>query len=454
MKANIIKSFSVYGLFGTNDVHIPFDENIKILAGENGIGKTQILNLFYYTLKKNFLRLSDFPFKKIILTFNDDKVVEISKDNVDDLGKVYYKHPIVRDLIDKIGISQFENLKNQFLSNKNKESRYKLEEIYEDKLRRIFRIPFQIIRRTFEELEMIENKTSNFNLNKCEELINTFIEDKKIDILYFPTFRRIEEDLHILGYNEDELLSQENALIKFGMDDVQSRFKKIETDISKLNGQGFTNFTKDILKVVIDTNTNTNIFERINEDDLEIIFARVGNELGQEVKDTVKEIVKNKDFKNHNPILAFLIQKLVEQYEKQKEIDNSVKFFRDVCNKYLINKKIFYDESAIKIYVKSDITGEEILLSKLSSGEKQIISIFSKIYLANENQHFIMLFDEPELSLSMLWQQQLLPDVINSKKCDFLLAVTHSPFIFDNELDKYAVGLSEYIREPKLAVNQ
>lgn len=44
-----------------------------------------------------------------------------------------------------------------------------------------------------------------------------------------------------------------------------------------------------------------------------------------------------------------------------------------------------------------------------------------------------------------MWQKQLLPDIINSKKCDFLLAVTHSPFIFDNELDKYAVGLNEYV---------
>jgi hypothetical protein len=56
----------------------------------------------------------------------------------------------------------------------------------------------------------------------------------------------------------------------------------------------------------------------------------------------------------------------------------------------------------------------------------------------------LVLFDEPELSLSMLWQKELLPDIVNSNKCNFLLAVTHSPFIFDNELDRYAVGLNEY----------
>ena len=106
---------------------------------------------------------------------------------------------------------------------------------------------------------------------------------------------------------------------------------------------------------------------------------------------------------------------------------------------------MFYDESKIDIYIKSDITGQKIHLSKLSSGEKQIISMFSKIYLSSSKKRFMVLFDEPELSLSMKWQKILLPDIMNSGKCDFLLAVTHSPFIFDNELDKYAVGLNEYV---------
>ena len=39
--SSIIKSFAIYGLFGTNDVRITFDENIKIIIGENA----EMLNL-------------------------------------------------------------------------------------------------------------------------------------------------------------------------------------------------------------------------------------------------------------------------------------------------------------------------------------------------------------------------------------------------------------------------
>ena len=105
-----------------------------------------------------------------------------------------------------------------------------------------------------------------------------------------------------------------------------------------------------------------------------------------------------------------------------------------------------YNESSVDIDIYRTGSENSIQLNKLSSGEKQIISIFSKVYLEDTN-NIVVLFGEPELSLSLPWQERLLPDIIASKKCKFLLSVTHSPFIFDNELDKYAVGMNTYISE-------
>ena len=75
-----------------------------------------------------------------------------------------------------------------------------------------------------------------------------------------------------------------------------------------------------------------------------------------------------------------------------------------------------------------------IELTQLSSGEKQIVSLFSKMYLESEGKNIIII-DEPELSLSLKWQQMLLPDVMRSGNCGLLITVTHSPFIFENEFD-------------------
>ena len=436
-----IKSFSVYGLFGTHYVHIPFDENIKILIGENGLGKTQVLNIFYYTLCRKFEKLIEYPFDKLTLKFSDNNEISINK-------PTYFKDPVAIELINKIGIQNFIDLKE--LSKK-----ISLTSIIEVRNNSFFKkiiddLPFSpstvldVLRRASDE----NDDLFSANIKIWEQEITNRLNG--IEIMYFPTYRRVEEDLKNLGYDEEQFHTQDNKLIHFGMNDVRKRFNEIENTIDKLLKEGFSKISSEILSQLVKgfSGYDKSILSRIDEKDIEIILARVGNQLTEPEKEIIKNIVANRTT-IEDQSLSYLLQILIEIYEKQKPLDKFVKVYRDICNKYLIDKKVFYDESAIKIFVKSEITEKEILLNKLSSGEKQIISIFSKLYLADENQRFIVLFDEPELSLSMIWQRQLLPDIVSSKKCDFLLAVTHSPFIFDNELDQYAIGLSEYIKPSK-----
>ena len=125
-------------------------------------------------------------------------------------------------------------------------------------------------------------------------------------------------------------------------------------------------------------------------------------------------------------------------------MDNSIKEFERICNEYLVGKKFIFDESNVTLNIYNNITNDKVELNQLSSGEKQIVSLFSKIYLEEKND-FIVFFDEPELSLSIKWQKQLLPHILESNKCSFLLAVTHSPFIFSNYLEDYTIGLNVFI---------
>ncbi|MDR1973659.1 MAG: ATP-binding protein [Bacteroidales bacterium] len=435
-----IKSFEVFGLFGTDDVSIPFnDDGIKILIGENGLGKTQILNLLYSTLTANFLRLDEFKFSKLKLSFSNKKSIEISKEDIRNLTEKMYDNPIVKNFINDFGLSQFEVSKKKYQASRGNLQKYierhERDERHRYPVRRLFNI--------FEELEK-DLLTDAFKKLK-KEIADTL---KDIDILYFPTYRRVEEDLYNFGYDEELDFDSKDTLIQFGMDDVKNRFLFIQNAIDKLLKEGLKQFTSDIINVVIsDDNVSeslTALLDKISNDDFDIILSRVGDSLNDNQKESIKNMVAKKEIKNSLSI--YLLQKLVEIYEKQKELDKSVKDFRDVCNTYLIGKEVFYDESEIEIYIKSKKTNEKIELKYLSSGEKQIISMFSKVYLSKSDKRFYILFDEPELSLSIIWQKHLLPNILKSKKCDFLLAVTHSPFIFENELDKYAVGLNEYVK--------
>ena len=50
----MIKKFKITGLFGFRNVDINFENNVKILIGENGFGKTTVLNSLYYLLNKKY----------------------------------------------------------------------------------------------------------------------------------------------------------------------------------------------------------------------------------------------------------------------------------------------------------------------------------------------------------------------------------------------------------------
>ena len=80
--SSIIKSFTIENLFNKYKVVIPFDEPIKILIGENGSGKTTILNALYYTLASNFNRLKELDFDRIILQFSSGDEAIVVRENI------------------------------------------------------------------------------------------------------------------------------------------------------------------------------------------------------------------------------------------------------------------------------------------------------------------------------------------------------------------------------------
>ena len=137
--------------------------------------------------------------------------------------------------------------------------------------------------------------------------------------------------------------------------------------------------------------------------------------------------------------LVYYLQKLVCIYEAQEAINKKLSKFAIVCSKYLSGKKIEYDETMLTVKVL-DKDGSKIDFNDLSSGEKQIISIFSKVYLDVTSQ-CIFIIDEPEISLSIEWQKDFLKDIYDSGKIALLIATTHSPFIFSNDYVNYVKEL-------------
>jgi len=126
-----------------------------------------------------------------------------------------------------------------------------------------------------------------------------------------------------------------------------------------------------------------------------------------------------------------------------KELISKLNNFIETTNKYFANsKKLEYLNSENKLIIKLN-NNIIIKLSDLSSGEKQIISIFSYLYLSEKN--YFIIFDEPETSISIFWQKTLLSDICKTN-INGIIAATHSPYIYKNDLFEYVNGLDNFLQ--------
>jgi len=294
--------------------------------------------------------------------------------------------------------------------------------------------------------------------------------------LYLPTYRRIEQDLKSIfrGIEIEEKVREFRdrfrkrdrssfiELIEFGMEDVDRTIQARMTQIKERVRTGLSTLTGTYLREVIrglkdtpdltvlrsiDPNAFQSLFARIDKATLPAADKRLLQEKISEISNAAEYTIKPED-----KVIAVFLSKLVSLYTEQREHESDVRDFVRICNVYLTGKEFVYDDVRYEIYVRGDDTdsgeteeSKRLELKVLSSGEKQIVSLFSHMYLSGQSEFFVVI-DEPELSLSVPWQQRFLPDIVKTGRCTGLVAVTHSPFIWENEFEGYVGTLAEFVR--------
>lgn len=121
--------------------------------------------------------------------------------------------------------------------------------------------------------------------------------------------------------------------------------------------------------------------------------------------------------------------KIFTRYIKTKNEELLVKsnLFENIVNQLFkaTNKTIIIsEESEIRFQDDAQICN----LYQLSSGEKQMLIILLKVLL-QDNQPYILLLDEPEISMHLSWQVDLIDNIQKlNENCQVIIA-THSPSI-------------------------
>lgn len=123
-----------------------------------------------------------------------------------------------------------------------------------------------------------------------------------------------------------------------------------------------------------------------------------------------------------------------EKYAVFEKFIDKLDLYTDIVNERLNFKKIYITRED-GIVVKDD-NGKTIELDLLSSGEKQEIVLFYELIFETDGQLLLMI-DEPEISLHIVWQRMFMRDLEKVAELGNLkvIVATHSPQIINNRWD-------------------
>ena len=130
-----------------------------------------------------------------------------------------------------------------------------------------------------------------------------------------------------------------------------------------------------------------------------------------------------------NRIIETLQSGEAEAAEKAQQISQPKKRFQDILDDLFTEtgKKIIRSENEIKF----SSLGEVLAPYQLSSGEKQILVILLTV-LVEDNEHYVLFMDEPEVSLHIEWQKRLIDLILELNPNVQIILTTHSPAVIMN----------------------
>lgn len=403
------------------------EELLLIIYGDNGCGKTTLLELAFNLLSivngnGQKTKIANIKFKEFIVTFDGDiKVMAIRGSS--SIGSYHFIITEKDKIIEEMELLVDSQCKVRFEDNSESD------------------IKFTRMLKYIEDMNVSMHYLTDKRKLYSDNHKNI---SKRKEI---PSRRLIDDDDYY--YNEenikDELLQSiltlEGWIKKRVLESSRKGEKNINTIYSDLIKRVINNTTKNITQVDLEKLKHKLIYIR----DLNKDYSKYGLSSKIETKDIENTLnnLQEKEFMMIYNILEPYIDGLESRLNSLKNIQNLIEFLISNVNKYFTNKELKYDLSnGFSIF--SDDTEEKLLFTMLSSGERQLLLLFSNIITSSDNPS-IFIIDEPEISLNIKWQRKLISTLIklsNNSKIQFILA-THSIELLTNY--KSSVNKLEHI---------
>ena len=408
MNAYRIQSFHVANLWGHKTLTLTFHPDITILIGENGTGKTTILNLLRAILTAD----------SSLFSYNFTKAI--------------------------VKLTAFSNGSTKTIRVSPTDTE----------------IAFQLSRQTFTLSPRSPRALEPwpgllYPQHKTEsEPVSEALKDL-VPLVWLPVSRRLPVP------DEDPTTFSQFSVRSHSLESVDQRLRELIRELSEYRlrlESKVSDRYKAFERTVLETILYSAAFDSMGalqresppsrEDQEELI--RVFNEVGildsamktriqahfARADEALKTLQSPKHWKIEDLFIIPLIrrtQSLVARARtlgaERDEIFSPLRRYEKIVNDFLLDKRVAVNEDGkLTVTYTGTTKSNRFAVDQLSSGEKQILILLTAALLQADNP-VVYMADEPELSLHVSWQEKLLGSLLDIGGSLQLIVATHSPDI-------------------------
>ncbi|GFM66958.1 AAA family ATPase [Pseudomonas lijiangensis] len=443
-----IKSIALEGIHQRYNLNIDFHETLNVLHGQNGTGKSTLIHIIANIVNNDFLRFIYLDFITVRVVYSDGNFIQIIKD-----GEEAAVYTISSKLSMELKFNKVEALET-------------LNGLDDDRLRRDFISELMLRQKNFIEASGLP----------------------KIKSSYFPAFRTMleawssqEEDGRLYGRTRTTPRVTSFARNLFGRflpaisypspldiennlrEEIRDAQLKIGRYESSIFSQSFVRVFSAILSGAEgDAGVAEKLLEEIsdltNESAISIMNDFQGPSYAyaelQRLIGSSRE--SQKLASSASGALTVYRDALLERKQFQSEIFAKINKYFDAVNAFLDQKELRYEPDSHRRVPKVGLKfpdGSWSSVKVMSSGERQLLTMLYAVTKMSSDS--LVLIDEPELSLHIDWQEELLGKMMEQLGARQIIVCTHSPSIAA-DYDKYMIEVAPIYTErhgPRVVVS-
>lgn len=425
-----ITNLSVTGLHGFIDAELMFKDDLAIIVGVNGAGKTSLLNLASYILKLDILKIALIRFDNFNIRGRVAKrSFEITcSRNGSALNLEIKESSKILDsqVVHVLAWEEFEGQASRFVFDRAVRRVY--DTISDSKLANYLKANAKLTLVSLDRTLLAEESNGLTALDapsSARSSGHVSVVDPVSRVAEVTSSRynkyRIESRKH-----QEELTRQVILQLFKSQKNLWAR----SSSQSKLNISQVEDIRRKVAKMPSFAGAD-NVTSQIHEY-FELAIESLQNDGQRDIQN--EQHLKQMLFRDFEFPKIVALVKAFEAFEKaDKDSRSDLDRFERLVNSFLVEsgKEVFFSEkeASLRFRLKgsSNATGRSI--AELSSGERQIVTMLTYIaFMAGEGNIFVV--DEPELSLHLSWQMKLVDALMELKPAEAqLVLATHSPEI-------------------------